>query len=91
VSAAATLLPSAGCCLSSCLTRPLLKLSNALHPATPKLKTPTCRQQEQKKARKEAEKQEKAKAAEQKQKSIQQMLAGMSEEEQAAWHQKNKV
>lgn len=60
-----------------------------LNPATqPK---PSCRQQEHKKARKEAKKEEKVKAAEQKSKSIQEMLAGMSEEEQEAWRQKNKV
>ena len=50
-----------------------------------------CRNQEQKRARKEAEKEEKQKAMAEKRAAIDNMLAGMTEEERAQWHQKNKV
>jgi hypothetical protein len=51
----------------------------------------SSRQQEHKRARKEAQKEEKQKALEQKRGAIETLLAGMSEEERKEWHQKNKV
>lgn len=50
-----------------------------------------CRQQQNKKARKEARKEEKQRALEQKREAIEQLLAGMTEQERKDWHQKNKV
>jgi hypothetical protein len=50
-----------------------------------------CRNQEYKKARKEAAKEQKQKALEQKRGAIDEMLAGMTPEERKQWHQKNKV
>jgi hypothetical protein len=52
---------------------------------------PSCSNQESKKARKEAEKEQKQKALQQKRGAIEEMLAGMTEEEQQQWRQKNQV
>lgn len=67
------------------------KLQQSCHDVQRRVSHHSCSNQENKKARKEAEKEQKQKALQQKRGAIEEMLAGMTEEEQQQWRQKNQV